>query len=1143
MKSFFPLFGVIIIIASLSNRTATAGSPNSSSKPLQLSGPLGFIENKGQFFDENLKPRTDLLYLFERKGMKVQLMQNRISYELYTMQDDNNRFDESKGVPHYNELDPEDRPTPKLRYESSRVDVEFIGANPNPEITAEEMMPDYLNYYLTYAPKNNIKEVRQYNKITYKNLYPNIDLVFIATQDQKPKTSVSYDFLVHPGGNVKDIQYRYHGGNNQILYSSGNIETGTAQGKITEMIPESYLKNELGRKVLPVDVHFSLNKNIIGFTTGSYDKKQALVIDPMLVWATYCGGDSSEEGRGLGTDSLGNVALIGRSNSTNNIATTGAFQTQLAGNVDIILEKYDSAGRRLWGTYYGGTEDDHGRGLVSNKINNWYLGCHANSDGLATPGAYREHYAGGLGDDGLLAYFSIDGFIIFATYYGGTDDETIRRLTIDRDENVIMVGYTFSDTGIATPGVYQTQWKGNADLCLSKWSPDGKLIWGSYLGGTEEDHGRSVTVDKNDNIYVNGSTASPGIATPGVSRTTLADKQDYLLGAFTSAGQIIWVSYWGGAVEDRGRGVFVDSSSKYVYFTGYSASDTGVATPGAYQEHWVAGYDLHREPYHDMVLMKWTLDGHIVWSSYLGGAFDDRGRAITMIGDNEIYISGSTESPDTMSTPNGFQTVWGGSGDMFLEIWDSNGRRNYGTYFGGKGDEDNLALAIDDKHQNIYLVGTASSAGLGTPGTAQVDFGGDDDVMLVKIQVHAPATPPVAAFSYTNVPCTATDVLFSNNSSNADIYSWNFGDDSTSTLTSPIHTYDSAGNYTVTLISTNSTIGLSDTTVVIITVVSTPLFATVTPQGVTTFCHGQSVVLAANTGFDYSYRWKNGPVFISGATSSTYTATETGDYKVVITAAAGCSAISTIVHVEVMPGPTAYILEGATVGFCEGDSVVLTANADTVTYKWLNNNAEVPGATSAMLTVSATGIYAVVEMNSSGCSDTSLALMVSENPQATVNLGMDTTICDTASLTLDAGSGYRSYLWSTGASSQAIVVSAGNNYWVQVTDSNGCSGTDSIKVAVSICSGIADILNGSSFNIYPNPANGHFILSLSNATNEHIKVQLENILSQVVMDIYEGESGKNFTREVNASQLPSGVYNVKISMGNESLIRKLILDK
>ncbi|MEO5674616.1 MAG: PKD domain-containing protein [Chitinophagales bacterium] len=1222
-------------------------------------------------------------------------MQNRLSFELYTMQNDNS-FDEATGKTHFDQLDPEDRPSPKLRYLSSRIDVEFIGANPKPEITAEEMLPDYLNYFLAHTPNEGITNVKQFNRITYRNLYPNIDLVLIASPGKNVQQSIAYDFIIHPGGNINDIRYRYHGSSDQMLNNNGMLETGTAQGKIIEMIPESYLVSNSGSKLMPVNVSFSLGKSIVGFQADSYDKKQTLVIDPMLEWATYCGGDSSEEGRGLTTDSLGNVALIGRSNSTFNIATAGAFQEQLAANVDIILEKYDSAGNRIWGTYYGGSADDHGRGLVADPMNNLYLGCHGNSpDGISTPGAYRENYAGGVGDDGYLSYFAADGSRIFGTYYGGTDDETIRRLALDHAGNVVMVGYSFSDSGISTPGVFQPVRAGQSDLCLSKWTPDGQLIWGTYLGGCCEDHGRSVAVDKNDNIYINGSTASDGIATPGVSRTTRADKQDYLLGAITPDAELLWISYWGGAVEDRGRGVFVDSSSHYVYFTGYSASDTGVATPGAYQEHWVSGYDNKGEPYHDMVLMKWTLEGQIVWSTYLGGAKDDRGRAITMIGDNEIYLSGSTESSDTMATPDGFQTVWAGKGDMFLEIFDSNGIRNYGSYFGGPGDEDNLALAIDDKHQHIYLIGTGNSSGLGTAGTAQPVFGGQDDALLVKIEVHLPATLPEASFTYTNIPCSNGEIAFTNTSVSADDYLWNFGDGNTSPAISPVHPYDSIGNYTVTLIATNSSTLVSDTSIMDITVSSTLPVATITAEGPTTFCDGQSVVLNANTGYGYTYKWKNGMSFISGATDPSYTATVSGEYKVVITVSAGCSASSSKLVVTVNPSPAASILEGPALSFCEGNSVVLNANSDSVSYQWLKNDSLISGADSIALMVSESGNYTVIETNSYACMDTSAvtlvtvyaspdalinangntilceggsvslnansggglhyqwqlndtdisgetnqsftvnepgnytvivtdtigctatsnSIIVSVNPNPEVsatssgstvclndsvtltgagaqtyvwlpvnisgesinvspsiattylvtgtdmngctgndsisiqvlplpflNLGMDTAVCDSVMFSLDAGSGFSSYLWSGGDTSQIILVSSTGDYGVQVQDTNGCAATDTIHVEFTICNGTEMISEKFTFNLFPNPATGSFILSCSNPLGQKLKAVMENMLSQRVFNILDDESGKQFSKEINIRNLPAGIYSVKISVGNEMIIKKLIIE-
>jgi hypothetical protein len=222
MKRIITFFGALIFVVSHAVSQTSDNSLISDVQITKLTGPLGFIENKGQFLDENKKPRTDLLYLFIRNGMKVQLMKNRISFEL-TAVEANYDFDEATGFPHYYELDPEDRPSPPVKYYTNRIDVEFVGANPNPEIISEEMMPDYLNYYLAFTPVDGIRQARQYNKITYKNLYPNIDLVFDATPAENSTGALTYDFVVHPGGNVSNIKYKYHGGEEQTLNNDGTL--------------------------------------------------------------------------------------------------------------------------------------------------------------------------------------------------------------------------------------------------------------------------------------------------------------------------------------------------------------------------------------------------------------------------------------------------------------------------------------------------------------------------------------------------------------------------------------------------------------------------------------------------------------------------------------------------------------------------------------------------------------------------------------------------------------------------------------------------------------------------------------------------------------------------------------------------------
>ncbi|MEO6168041.1 MAG: T9SS type A sorting domain-containing protein, partial [Chitinophagales bacterium] len=560
--------------------------------------------------------------------------------------------------------------------------------------------------------------------------------VMIASPEQYPVRSLAYDFVVRPGGNVNDIRYKYHGANNQEVQENGTLQTSNSLGHIFEMIPESYLQNEQGLKVMPVNVSFRKQSEFISFNVPLYDVKQSLVIDPMLVWATYAGGLESDEARGLAVDSEDHVIITGRTYSSDNIASSGAYQTEKIGDIDIYIEKYDENGVRFWGTYYGGSGLDRARACIVNEDEYIYLGAHTTSpDGITTlgNGMHQEVFAGV--EDGILAYFDPSGHRVWATYYGGEDEDIIRRLKQDHDGNIIMVGYSNSDSGISTADAWQPLNNGHSDLCLSKWTASGELVWGTFLGGESEDHGRSVDADPSGNIYINGSTGSKFGIKKNAYRDHSSGGQDYLLAKYSPTGALKWCSYWGGTLEDRGRGVRVDPIGEFVYFIGYSASDTGVSTTGTFQPDWSQGFDGQGAPTHDAVIMKWSTNGYPIWSTYLGAAAEDRGRAVTMVG-NDAYLGGTTTSATIMATPDGFQPTYGGKDDMFLEKFDPQGNRIWGSYYGGPDRESTLALAVDNENENMFMVGTAESEGISTPGVAQELFGGFDDGFLLKINIQ-----------------------------------------------------------------------------------------------------------------------------------------------------------------------------------------------------------------------------------------------------------------------------------------------------------------------------------------------------------------------------------------------------------------------
>jgi D-lyxose ketol-isomerase len=268
--------------------------------------------------------------------------------------------------------------------------------------------------------------------------------------------------------------------------------------------------------------------------------------------------------------------------------------------------------------------------------------------------------------------------------------------------------------------------------------------------------------------------------------------------------------------------------------------------------------------------------------------------------------------------------------------------------------------------------------------------------------------------------------------------------------------------------------------------------ATVTPSGPTTFCAGGSVTLSAPAG--YSYSWSN------GATTRSINVTSSGSYRVTVTDANGCSALSASVPVTVNSLPPATISANGPTTFCAGGTVRLTAPAG-YSYAWSN------GATMQSIDVTSSGSYSVAVTNASGCSTTSASTSVIVNPLPTpaITAGGPTTFCAGGSVTLTS-SAASGYLWSNGATTQSIVVSASGNYSVTITNASGCSAT-SASTAVTVnplptpaitAGGPTTFCAGGSVTLTSSAATGY--LWSTGATTQSIAVNATGNYSVTVTD-------------------------------------------
>lgn len=762
----------------------------------------GFIENNGQVTDQNGNPNPAVKFILPLPNNNVVLKANGFSYDTYVA-DVKKRAKKSKASNPL-EQNPADMVN-DVTYKYHRVDVEFESANTNVEVVTEGKSDYYINYLI--GDDGRQVKAHSYRKVTYKNIYPKIDVEFIArAEEDKP---IEYNFIVHPGGDFKKIKMRYSGANASRL-EGNKVELALAYGKLTESIPASYWeKTKESVNIQYQHIRSGRNQVAVGFenTDGKILTKndQALIIDPTpyLEWGTYFGASGWDDARGIAIDELGNIFVTGQPNSTSSIATTNAFQTNLAGASDCFLAKFSSDGLLQWCTYYGGEETDISQSITTDASGNIFIsGYTYSSSGIAFNG-HQTTFGGGR--DAFLVKFNSTGSRIWSTYYGGTATDEGEGIAVDGSGNIIMVGFTESSSSIGFAG-HQTVRSGWYDGFVVKFDTHGTRLWGSYYGGSNTDAALAVSTDASENIFVGGYTSSidaNAISTPGAHQTTFSGDDDGYLVKFTPSGTRLWGTYYGGSGWEEIHGTAVDASGN-VYAAGRTTSTTSIATIGS-------GFG---GGYFDVFLTKFNSNGALQWGTYYGGPdWDETSNtnpevAIDLSGN--IYITGYTNSTSSIATAQAYQSNLGGSVDVFLARFNSSGVLQWGTYYGGPERDASGGIALDALG-NVYITGyTDSNSGIASGHTSSLNSGGPD-VFLAKFRPCLSGSDVTASEITCDICSVATrcqgsgTTQFTSTITNAGTIEWTITDDNptVSNTISPagLVTWDSQfhGQATITL--------------------------------------------------------------------------------------------------------------------------------------------------------------------------------------------------------------------------------------------------------------------------------------------------------------------------------------------------------
>ena len=286
--------------------------------------------------------------------------------------------------------------------------------------------------------KENNGDVSSYDKLSYREVWDNIDVELVATGGNIEKV-----FYVDPKGNPEDIKMQIEGADNLYVSRDGRLILETVSGEIAMTAPVAYQNDKDGKKQKVQVSYEILRDGKYGFSVGEYDKESTLVIDPLLA-GTALSNDGYMEVNAVTTDASGNIYAVGLLDSLWFPITVGAYDTDSIDYVGYITKFNSDMSSLLASTFLG---DDYTElfDIYIDDSNGNVVVAGLNNSGTfpTTAGAYDTD--NGTDRAGVISILDSSlSSLLYSTYLGGTGTEYLHSVEKDSSGNIFVTGTTYS---------------------------------------------------------------------------------------------------------------------------------------------------------------------------------------------------------------------------------------------------------------------------------------------------------------------------------------------------------------------------------------------------------------------------------------------------------------------------------------------------------------------------------------------------------------------------------------------------------------------------------------------------------------------------------------------------------------------------
>ncbi|MFM6945771.1 MAG: PKD domain-containing protein [Flavobacteriales bacterium] len=635
-----------------------------------------FVPNKGQW-------PQDVLYLAKEGPNKIWMGQDRLLFQITD-------YSALEAAHHRHET------IANPQIPSALFVQKFENCNTKAQLQGLNLKAHHYQFFIGQDETKYASDVRAFEKVAFQNLYTGIDLLFSVE-----KGAYKYSFIIEPSSDPHSIRWHYEGAKS-VKVKSNTLQIQTELGELSEQGLMAY--QLIGDQKRTIRCQYKqFPDGSIGFELGNYDPSLPLIIDPVLVFATYNGAISDNFGMTAtyGYDGSAFAAGVVYGNnfplpSLSSFDTSSNF-TSLSGGygiTDVFVTRYSPDGSSmLWSSFLGGGDNNQGtetaHSLVCDSLNNIYLfGATSSTDFPISPGAFQSTHGGGLANTNFLyngVYFGTQGSDIYVSKLSANGQNLLASTYVGGNQND---GVSYRSVGLPYNSV---------------------AAYDSLTTNYGDQFRGEIYLDKQGNILIASCSRSANFPTQNAFQATKANGQDAVIFRLNNAMTALqFSSFYGGNKDDAAYSVKTDTLGAIV-FAGGTSSNNLAGTTGAYQSTYNGGKT------DGFVAKLNALGNSILKASYVGTSNYDQAFFVEIDRNNQVFLLGQSVGGAFPVTNASYSNP--GSSQFVIKLNNQLTSNLASTVIGNGSAQINISPAafLVDICGNIYISGWGANILQSTP--------------------------------------------------------------------------------------------------------------------------------------------------------------------------------------------------------------------------------------------------------------------------------------------------------------------------------------------------------------------------------------------------------------------------------------------